>query len=112
MEETIAHTQNPIKDRILFLYLEICANSASLQNMIMSNAAGNKQLLFNEFRKQAFELYNLSYRYDKLNATILDDMHKWMLVKKSFPTNKFILKSIEVTNTYISELKRIQVIEM
>jgi hypothetical protein len=112
MEETVAITENPIRDRILTLYLEICATSATLQNVIVSNAPGNKQLLYKEFRKQVFELYNLSHRYDRLNKTIIKEVSDWMGIKKPKPDDKFIILSIKLTDRYINELKRIEVIRM
>lgn len=112
MEETISITENPVRDRILTLYLEICATSAQLQNVIVSKAPGNKQMLYKEFRKQVFELYNLSHRYDRLNKGILKDVSKWMAIKNHIPNDKFIMGSIKLSDKYINELKRIEVIRM
>jgi hypothetical protein len=112
MEETIAITQNPIKDRILTLYLEICATSATLQNVIVSKAPGNKQLLYKQFRNQVFEMYNLSHRYDRINKDVVKETATWMKAKNPNPKDKFIMYSIDVVDKYINELKRIEVLQM
>lgn len=112
MEETISITANPVRDRILTLYLEICATSAQLQNVIVSNAPGNKSMMYKEFRKEVFELYNLSHLYKKMNKGILKEMSDWMSIKNHKPDNNFIMKSINLSDKYISELKRIEVIKM
>jgi len=112
MEETISITANPVRDRILTLYLEICATSAQLQNVIVSNAPGNKGLMYKEFRKEVFELYNLSHRYEKLNKDMLKEVADWMAIRNGKPDNNFIMKSIALADKYIGELKRIEVIRM
>ena len=112
MDETISITANPVRDRILTLYLEICATSAQLQNVIVSNAPGNKMLMYKEFRKEVFELYNLSHRYEKLNKGILKEISNWMKEPMAKPKDTFIMKSIMLADKYIGELKRIEVIRM
>lgn len=112
VEETISITANPVRDRILTIYLEICATSAQLQNVIVSNAPGNKMLMYKEFRKEVFELYNLSHQYDKMNKGILEEVSDWTKGPMTNPKDKFIMQSIALADEYIGELKRIEVIRV
>jgi len=112
MDETIAITANPVRDRILTLYLDICSTSAHLQNIIVSSAPGNKLMMYKEFRSEVFELYNLSHRYEKLNKDILKEVSNWMKEPKAKPNDTFIMQSITLADKYIGELKRIEVIRM
>lgn len=112
MDETISITANPVRDRILTLYLDICATSAQLQNVIVSNAPGNKMLMYRDFRREVFELYNISHRYEKLNKDILKEVFAWTKEPMATPKDTFIMQSIELADKYIGELKRIEVIRM
>jgi|LGVD01.1.fsa_nt_gb hypothetical protein len=112
MDETIAITANPVRDRILTLYLDICKTSAHLQNVIVSKAPGNKLMMYKEFRAEVFELYNLSHRYEKLNKSILKEVYDWIKTPMSKPKDSFIIQSIELADKYIGELKRVEQIRM
>lgn len=112
MEETISRTNNPVKDRILDIYLNLCNSSAHIRNMILSGSPGNKKMVFQDFRKQMFELYSLSHRYDRINKEKVNQFSQWMANKQTNPTNEFMIKSLKLFESYIDELVRIEVIKV
>ena len=110
-EDTVVIRENPIKQRILTLYMDTCITGAQIRNIINSGAPGNKIGLYRAFRVQAFELYNLSHMYDRLNSEIGKRFFKWMMVKKVSPEDAFLLESLKIVDEYIRELKRIEIIQ-
>lgn len=112
MDETVSSIQNPVRDRILVIYLELCNNSATIRNIILSGSPGNKHLQFMQFKAMMYELYSLSYRYDRLNKKVVKKFNDWMHIKKTNPNNEFIIASLDLFDEYSKELTRNEIIKV
>lgn len=112
MEQTLPNTQNPIKDRILEIYLDLCSISASLRNTILSKAPGNKHLEFIQFKSLMYEMYSLSFRYERMNQSIVKKVGTWMRKKNTSQKDEYILRSIDLFEEYAKELSKNDLIKM
>lgn len=111
MEETIAIKENPIKYQMVDSYMQLVDVSSNLRNVLLSNAPGNANAMFNEFRRLMFKLFDISHRYLKPNNPIALKVHKWQSIDTKY-TKKYMLMYINLYNEYIGELVKNNIIEM
>lgn len=112
MDETIPNRDTLLKDHIMASYIELCTISSKLLGQVRGNTTGSKYHTFVEFEEQMFKIYNLSCVFS-LGTNIKKTMRDWINAKrKNPPSNKFMLKSVDLFESFSHELVIRKIIEV
>lgn len=112
MDETIPNRDTLLKDRIVDTYIDLCSISSKLLGQIRGNTAGSKYTTFIQFEEHMYKIYNLSCVFP-LGNDMKKDMKDWIKAnRKNVPSNKFMLRSVDLFEQFANELVLRKIIEV
>lgn len=112
MDETLPTRETPVKERILYIYFDLCTMSSQLMSQMKGSRTGNKQLTYTNFEKGLLEMYTMTTIF-KLGVATKKTMTTWTGTKHRIPVNDAtILKTIRLFEAFSRELVAMQIIKV